>query len=270
MPDALRRTDCTCTFGLINPPELKHDLISMVEERTRQYIDGQLKFCDCERGQRSQRFYAARAGNPYGAQLAEAARQRRTAYLEKLDGLKPHEREWTFNGYRVGRHNRAAFDAVQSAVQQGHGLITLWGVPGVGKTALLMTAINECRRQDWPAMYRTTADLLAWLRAGFDSQQRDNEDFSFDRRWRTLIEARCLAIDEMTAFSMTPWAIERFERLIDERWRTMRETITLCAFNAAEDAEGRTGLPDVVESRLRDRRAGWIGVGGMDMRRVRS
>ena len=32
----------------------------------------------------------------------------------------------------------------------------------------------------------------------------------------------------------------------------------------------QTGLPDVVESRLRDRRAQWIHMGGMDMRQVRS
>ena len=67
--------------------------------------------------------------------------------------------------------------------------------------------------------------------------------------------------------------IARFERLIDERWRGMGEQLTLCAFNApGADRAGRlqTGLPDVVESRLRDRRAQWIHVGGMDMRQVRS
>jgi hypothetical protein len=85
-----------------------------------------------------------------------------------------------------------------------------------------------------------------------------------------LVNARCLALDEMTAFSVTPWAAERFERLIDERWRSMRDLLTICAFNAAEEPEeGSSGLPGVVESRLRDVRAQWINVGGKDMRQIR-
>ena len=64
----------------------------------------------------------------------------------------------------------------------------------------------------------------------------------------------------MTAFSVTPWASERFERLIDERWRSMPHLLTICAFNAGVAGGAgtgewmQTGLPDVVESRLRDRR----------------
>jgi DNA replication protein DnaC len=243
----------------------------MVDERTEQYKQGLLTFCDCRLGQGSQRFYAAKAENPYGAQLAEEARQRRTAYLEKLDGLKPQERTLSLNDYRVGPHNRRAADAVAAGIQQGYGLITLWGPFGVGKTALMMAAVNAIRNQDRPAIYRTTADMLAWLRAGFDQSQRDGEDFSYERRWNLLIGAKCLALDEMTAFSVTPWAQERFERLIDERWRSQRELLTVCAFNASDEpAEGRSGLPGVVESRLRDVRAAWINIGGRDMRKVRN
>ena len=136
-----------------------------------------------------------------------------------------------------------------------------------------MAAVNACRDADMAAIYRTTADALAWLRAGFDQSGRDGEDFSYDKRWQLLTRAPCLALDELTAFSVTPWAAERFERLIDERWRSMGELLTICAFNAggAGGAElMQTGLPDVVESRLRDRRAQWIHMGGMDMRQVRS
>jgi DNA replication protein DnaC len=241
----------------------------LVEERTEQYKAGQLQFCDCRRGQLAQQFFADRAQNPYGMKLVEEARQRRTAYLERIDGLKAQERSLTLADYRVGRYNRQAAEAVTAGVERGNGLITLWGAFGVGKTALMIAAVNATRSQDKPAMYRTAADMLAWLRAGFDQSQKDGEDFSYEKRWNLLTTVKCLALDEMTAFSVTPWAAERFERLIDERWRSMRDLLTICAFNATEEPlEGRTGLPGVVESRLRDVRATWLNIGGRDMRQV--
>ena len=79
-------------MGLLKPtPELT-GILSLVEERTQQYEAGMLRFCDCELGQRAQRFYAEQSGNPYGKQLAEESRKRRLAYLEKIDGLKDSER----------------------------------------------------------------------------------------------------------------------------------------------------------------------------------
>lgn len=242
----------------------------MVDERTEQYKAGLLQFCDCHLGQGAQRFYAERAQSPYGQQLAEEARQRRISFLERIDGLKAGERSITLTSYSVGKHNRDAAESVAAAIQQGNGLITLWGAFGVGKTALMIAAVNAVRGQDRTAMYRTTADMLAWLRAGFDQSQRDEEDYSYEKRWKLLTTVRCLCLDEMTAFSVTPWAAERFERLIDERWRSMRDLLTICAFNAVEAPEGRCGLPGVVESRLRDRRAHWINIGGRDMRKIRN
>ena len=155
-----------------------------MEERTEQYKAGLLHFCDCKLGQGAHRFYAERAGNPYGKQLAEEARQRRQAYLEKVDGLKPSERTITLAGYTVGKHNREAAEAVAKAVNRGVGLITLWGAFGVGKTALMIAAVNACRGQVLIS-YMTTADMLAWLRAGFDQSQRDGEDFT------TISGGRC-------------------------------------------------------------------------------
>lgn len=242
----------------------------IVDERTEQYRAGILAFCDCDLGQRAARFFADKAANPYGRQMAEEAAKRRRAYLEKIDGLKPPERTLLLDGYRTARHNRAAVEAFRAIVNAGAGMGTIYGAYGVGKTALLMAAVNECRRRDWTSMYTTVADLLGWLRAAFDPNvERDPEDQSFERRWALLVGCRCLALDELTAFSVTPWAAERFERLIDERWRNMGQTITLCAFNADDDERVGANLPGVVESRLRDRRAAWVGIGGtIDMRRV--
>ena len=254
--------------GVQDPPEVANKL-RLVEERTEQYAAGLLRFCDCRLGQGAQRFYAERAGNPYGKQLAEEAARRRVAYLQKIDGLQEHERAIELGGLLQTRHNREAIAAVAEGIRRRAGLITLCGPFGTGKTGLLMAAVNACRGEDLLALYRTTADALAWLRGGFDQSARDGEDFSYDKRWRLLTGAPCLSLDELTAFSVTPWAAERFERLIDERWRAMPQLLTICAFNGSDEEPMQSGLPDVVESRLRDRRAQWIHMGGMDMRQVR-
>lgn len=224
-----------------------------------------LRFCDCATGQAAASRYAALSANPYGRQDAAAAQERRRAYLESIDGLKPDERKMTLAAYRVGRHNRQAVEAVIAGVEKGAGLITLMGEYGVGKTALLMAAVNECRGKDWASIYTTVADLLAWLREGFSPYaERDPEDnLSYERRWRLLVSCQCLALDELTAFSVTPWAEERLERLIDERWRSMGDKLTVCALNGEIEP-----LPGVIRSRLSDRRARVIQIGGVDMRRV--
>lgn len=272
-PLVRRQTDCGCAFGLINPPKLS-GVLSLVEERTQQYEAGHLQFCDCELGQRAQRLYAERSGNPYGKQLAEEARKRRAAYLQRIDGLQADERQITLASFTVTKHNRQAIDAVAAALRDGYGLITLWGKYGVGKTGIMIAAVNACRNRDRTAIYTTTADLMVWLRAGFDQAQRlakqDVEDFTFDQRWKLLTEVRCLCLDELTAYNVTSWAAERLERLIDSRWRSRRDLLTICAFNAETAEDMRTDLSGVIESRLRDRQAQWIPMGGVDMRRVRA
>lgn len=268
LTDALitrQRDKCPdCQFGLIDPPALA-GLGPLYEERAHQYEQGLLRFCDCAVGQAAARRYATLSANPYGQQLAAESAARRRAYLESIDGLKLEERKMTLSAYRVARHNKAAVAAVTAGVESGAGLITLTGEYGVGKSALLMAAVNECRARDWTSIYTTVADLLSWLREGFSPHaERDPEDqLSYDKRWRLLVNCQCLALDELTAFSITPWAAERLERLIDERWRAMRTNLTICALN------GEIGqLPGVVQSRLSDRRAALISIGGVDMRRV--
>ncbi len=263
---ATERRGCDqCHFGLLDPPAIKN-VVGLVDERTAQYEAGQLRFCDCALGQGATRFYAQRSANPYGAQLAAEAAARRRGYLEKIDGLKPDERTLLLAGYRVSRYNRAAVKAVRDGIERRAGLITVYGAFGVGKTALLQAAVNEMRNADQTAVYVPFADLLAWLRAAFDpAAERDPEDQSFTRRWELLTTCRCLALDELSSFNPTPWATERFERLIDERWRSMGNLLTLTAFNG--DVSDLPGA-GMVESRLRDRRAALVEIDGVDMRQV--
>lgn len=187
---------------------------------------------------------------------AEEDRARRLSLLLKFDGLTTAERQRRFD--RLDNiYSDNLIEKVERLVVEGRGMITLFGEPGVGKSTLLICAVNAGRERDRLAIYTTMPDLLSYLRSTFGP---DSED-TFDRYWDALIKADILAIDELDEFSDSKWSMERFLRLIDERWRRMDEVLTLYATNARPNA-----LVSKVRSRLQDGRAQIIKVEGKDMR----
>lgn len=186
----------------------------------------------------------------------EQDKMRRTQFLLKMDGLTQREREYRFATIE-DNYDPGVLTGLKAAVDARAGLITLMGSFGVGKTTILMCAVNEARSAGRLAIYTTVTDLLSYLRSTF---QADAED-SFDKYWDALIRCEVLALDELDEFNTTPWAMERFLRLIDERWRRMDEVLTLCATNNRPQA-----LPGKIQSRLRDTRAQMIELKGRDMR----
>lgn len=105
-----------------------------------------------------------------------------------------------------------------------------------------------------PAVYTTLTDLLDYLRSAYDPNRA--QALSFDKRWDLLVTAELLALDELDEFSATAWALERFQRLIDERWRNMGQRLTLLASNSRLSA-----FPPKVASRLNDGHASVVELG---------
>lgn len=183
--------------------------------------------------------------------------ERRRRHLLSIDGLNPVERMICFAELLRNEHNGAAIRQVEQSVDWRRGIVTLTGKPGTGKTTLLQCAVNAAREAGVPAVYTTVTDLLDYLRSAY----APNAEVKFDARWDLLIRCEVLALDEMDEFSTTPWAMERFMRLIDERWRSLDQCLTLCAMNGRLNA-----LPEKVASRLRDGRARIVEVKGDDQR----
>lgn len=182
--------------------------------------------------------------------------ERRRAYLLRIDGLSPRERALSF-GDLEGGANDSILKQVRDATLRRKGIITLTGKPGTGKSSALICAVNEAREANVPAVYTTITDLLDYLRSAY----APNTELTFDARWDLLLRAEVLALDELDEFNTTPWAMERFLRLMDERWRAMDKCVTLCATNSRINT-----LPDKVASRLRDGRAYVFELQGGDMR----
>jgi DNA replication protein DnaC len=188
--------------------------------------------------------------------------ERRRLRLMAIDGLNAAERELRFEKLLVTDEIFPAVRAVISAVEARRGMVTLTGAPGTGKSTLLICAVNSLREANIPSVYTTTTDLLDYLRSAFHPEHPRAENF--EQRWDLLISAKVLALDEVDEFSATSWAMERFLRLIDERWRSMHDRLTLMATNV-----GLERLPPKVASRMRDGRANVVQIEGRDMRGVK-
>jgi len=184
--------------------------------------------------------------------------ERRRYLLERQDGLTRDERLMRFDLLVRGPHNANEIDTIAGAVGYHRGCITLTGKPGTGKTTLLVCAVNEARERGLPAVYTTVSDLLEYLRKAY----APGVELNFDGRWELLVKAEVLALDELDEFNTTQWAMEKFLRLMDERWRRIGEALTICATNA-----NLNSLPDKVASRLRDGRARIFHLQGADLRK---
>jgi len=190
---------------------------------------------------------------------AAAIAAKRMARLDKIDGLTAAERRYSFHGMEgmASASQRTASKAIQVMLGDGHGMITLTGEYGVGKSHLLIAAINESKAAGVPATYTTMRNLLTYLRGAFDP----NAEGTFLERWDLLLQVPVLAVDELDKSNATPWALEQFSALVDHRWRHMHEKITLFALNAPIDR-----LPGDVADRLEDGRATVITLTGQSRR----
>lgn len=182
--------------------------------------------------------------------------ERKERQLKAFDGLTEAERQRRFSEI-TDNYEPGVLHKLKQSIDLSKGFITLTGKFGVGKTLILMSAVNEGRDREKLAIYTTVSDLLSYLRSTFNPDSEGD----FDNYWEALIKCDILCLDEMDEFHTTGWAMERFLRLIDERWRRMDSILTICALNS----NVRT-LPGKVQSRLRDGRAEIIEIGGYDMR----
>ena len=130
------------------------------------------------------------------------------------------------------------------------------GDSGIAKSALMAATVNECKRRGMKAIFITMVDLLDELRKGFNP----DSDMNFDDRWELLRSVDVLCIDEVDKFNSKPWAKERFDALVNDRWRYLEERLTLMACNNLR------GLQPHIISRMEDGRGRIFRMQGEDFR----
>lgn len=149
-------------------------------------------------------------------------------YLEQASGLSSRMASVRFADSQRLPHQVVAFEALERVVQDGYGMVGLVGPVGVGKSHLVACACNEMRAAGHVSHYNTTARLLDHLRSAYNP---DNPGPDYDGMMTLMQDARCLALDELTEFSPTPWAEEKFRMLLDYRYDRANELVTLLSGN---------------------------------------
>lgn len=144
-------------------------------------------------------------------------------------------------------------------------IVTIYGGPGNGKTMVLQAAVNQSVEAGRRAVYVTSFDLISYIRAAFNSQDKKVIDEDAYSRLRRFEEIEILAIDEFDKVRMTEWVQEQITDLIDRRYRLALEgqAGTLIAMNGDP-----ANLPDWIYSRLRDGRNQIVNNTDNDVRRL--
>ena len=162
---------------------------------------------------------------PCRCQESPADRDRRAAALERYSNLGPLRRA-TFdaanpNGPGGGRAGvpaggkafAAALDTARAFAENPDGWLTFVGPSGSGKTWLAAAIANHCIHAGRPALFITAADLLDYLRGGFD----DDAEIPFVDLFEQVRGAELLALDDLPTRPATPWGQERLTQLL--AWR---------------------------------------------------
>lgn len=186
---------------------------------------------------------------------------KRAQVLESLHTLSEQERAYRLSSFDTTQPTVVtAYNVVTAAVKAKRGLILLYGDNGIGKSRLLISAVNELRASK-TTIYAPAEGILKYLRAGFNPERPHTEP-NYDQRWQLIQDADLLAIDELEKYNATDWAAKQFLALIDYRWRFMATKLTLLAMNG----NWFTTLDPTIRDRCQDGRAKVVEVSGTSYR----
>ena len=145
-----------------------------------------------------------------------------------------------FENFDAGT-NRSLNDAYQSAWkfanEPNNGWLVLIGVVGCGKTHLAAAIKNERDEQGAQTLFKTTPDLLDYLRATY----APDSDVTYDRGFDAIRKADMLILDDYGAHSSTPWAEEKLFQLLNYRFNARLPTVITT--NQPLDLAATSGVP---------------------------
>ena len=117
---------------------------------------------------------------------------------------KPDERWWTgVKQYAEGHYE--------------HPFMTLFGVPGTGKTHIALSIGWDWLRNGSAVLYYQTEDLLDALRGGFSKWQRGDLD-GYDSILQFARNVRLLILDDIGAHNETEWGTSKLDQIVDYRY----------------------------------------------------
>jgi DNA replication protein DnaC len=155
--------------------------------------------------------------------------QKRLSRLQKYSNLGPLTRLTFDNLLPQGRSEepvnqeqfRRANDAARAFASEAKGWLVLAGPSGCGKTHLAAAIANHRIKNNQPAFYITTPDLLDHLRSTFSP----NSEMPYDEFFEQVRNTPLLILDDLGAQSSTPWAKEKLDQLLNHRFNNQLPTV---------------------------------------------
>ena len=148
----------------------------------------------------------------------DADHARRLASVIEASNLTPRMcARMTFDTFSPERHLKA-FHTCKQFGERPDGWLVLMGMPGNGKTHLLVATTQALTAHGHSPLYVVSPDLLRFLRRGF-------ADGSADARLDTLRDVEVLLIDDFGMEQTTEWAMTQFCDMLDYRYRMELPTV---------------------------------------------
>ena len=116
---------------------------------------------------------------------------------------------------------RNALAAATTYADNPEGWLTLVGPSGSGKTYLAAAIANRRIELGNPALFITAADLIDYLRSGFD----DDAEQPFVDLFEQVRNAPLLVLDDLPTRPSTPWTQERLFQLLASRHAARLPTV---------------------------------------------
>lgn len=116
---------------------------------------------------------------------------------------------------------KTAFSMARNWAREPRGWLCFLGDYGSGKTHLAASIANDLNERGKDIMFTTAPDLLDYLRQAFDPHSHSR----FDKRFRDILRAPILILDDLSMASATAWSEEKLFQLIDYRYLANSPTV---------------------------------------------
>jgi DNA replication protein DnaC len=125
---------------------------------------------------------------------------------------------------------KKAFDAALEFAQKPQGWLIIVGPNGCGKTHLACAIANFQLNLGLPVFYIEVANLLDHLRAAF----RPDSAVEYDELFEQIRNTPLLVLDDLSITTITPWAKEKIQQLLNHRYNERMPTVITSSTNVED------------------------------------
>lgn len=192
-----------------------------------------------------------------------AKKQRRIERMLGRSGIKKRFMQRTFENFKRDTPERSRCytaakdyaDSFPAHAAKGEGLY-IEGTNGTGKTHLAAAITLQLIEQGYPVVCKTSIDLLADIKRGFESGEATEYDVL-----RAYKDVDLLIVDDLGKEQCTDWSVSTLYGILNDRYEDMKPTIITTNYNTDDLIKAMTprGMDDTkiraIVSRLHETNA---------------